>query len=185
MSNRKEIFYLLAVIALLAWNIVGQVQHKFLRNTEKNLRLHVAHSSYIKTLQGQSVKFPDDFHSHYVLVIYFSIHDCPSCLDEHTVWNSLVQFYPDERLKVIGIIHESDMSDLLMSGFTDSLLFEVYIDAGQLRQMLAIEETPAKLLFNRRALQFVDTANPTIYSQNMFEQTIKSIVGYPFDNSSL
>ena len=86
------------------------------------------------------------------LVIIFSPGDCPSCLREKSVWESLARSYDASRFQVIGIVIRASAEEADEISKALNVPFALYYDKGNnLKQKsLAPQLTPFKTLFSRR-----------------------------------
>jgi len=95
---------------------------------------------------GEPVKFVPE--SEYHLLIFFSPSDCPSCLDEFRVWQSLSNRYQRSGLQVVGILINTSLDE--SRSFMKSLKpsFSLYLDNGKEieRTMGLPHDTPFKVV---------------------------------------
>jgi peroxiredoxin len=85
------------------------------------------------------------------LVIIFAPGDCPSCLKEKRVWESLARSYDAARFQVVGIVVRASAEEAETISKALNVPFPIFYDKRNLlKQMsLAPQVTPFKVLFAR------------------------------------
>jgi len=185
MTTKKEILYLTTIIGLSVLLIALKLQFNTPSKSNEPIVTSLKNNYTLIDKNYEVVRFVQDFPGEYILLIVFSLSDCPACLEEYKVWNSLTEFYPKDRFQIVGVMDQTEMEYSDEFGLIDSLLFPVYFDQGDLLDILPIHVTPTKFLLNPdRELIFIDGNNAEAYKQLMFGKIIRSIVGYPLDNVS-
>jgi len=179
MTKAKEVVYLLVIIGLGLYIIlIAGGQENSIAHSSLNLRL--SQPLYLRSVHSDSMIAVQQIHSKYYLIVYFTAHDCYSCLQEFQQWNRLAELYSGNRLEVIGVIPVSDTLQIFSRGIADSLRFALYTDDGRVRNALQIEQTPMKLLFGPSdRLRFIDGPRKDLYTQKLFFTAVQSIVGIP------
>lgn len=117
--------------------------------------------------------------SKYRLLIFFSPTDCPSCLDEFRVWESLSSGYERSRLQVVGVLTNAslDESRSFMKALKPS--FSLYLDNDKEieRTMGLPHDTPFKVLTDPNGkVVFADGPNYDPFKQKAFGDKVISIM---------
>jgi peroxiredoxin len=78
--------------------------------------------------------------------------DCPNCLRERSVWESLSRGHEASRLRVVGILLRTSPEEALAFARAYRLPFPLYLDReNQLRRVTELPPlTPFKVLVNSR-----------------------------------
>jgi peroxiredoxin len=115
----------------------------------------------------------------YRLFIFFSPTDCPSCLDEFRVWESLSRSYERSRLQVVGILINTslDESRSFMKALKPS--FRLYLDnAKEIERTMGLpHDTPFKVVTGPDGkVVFADGPNFDSSKQKAFGDKVISIL---------
>jgi len=111
------------------------------------------------------------------LVIIFSPGDCPSCLREKLVWESLARSYNAARFQVIGIIIRASAEEAETITKALNVPFTIYYDKrNDLKQRsLAPQVTPFKILFGgRKGILLAAGPNNRVNEQEQFGEKVRS-----------
>lgn len=113
------------------------------------------------------------------LVIIFSPGDCPNCLRERTVWESLAKSYEPSRLRVISVLINSSAEEAKSFSKAFNMSIATYYDeSGQLRHdSLTPPLTPFKTLIGRdKGVLFAEGPNALVNEQAEFRNKVQSEV---------
>lgn len=103
------------------------------------------------------------FDSENTLLVLMSPGDCPNCLRERSVWESLSRGHEASRLRVVGILLRTSPEEALAFARAYRLPFPLYLDReNQLRRVTELPPlTPFKVLVNSRGeVLLADGPNP-------------------------
>ncbi len=111
------------------------------------------------------------------LVIILSPGDCPTCLREKLVWESLARSYNVARFRVIGIIIRASAEEAETISKALNLPFEIYYDKrNDLKQRsLAPPVTPFKILCGRgKGVLLAAGPSNIVNEQEKFGEKVRS-----------
>ena len=138
---------------------------------------NINEAALLEVETGKPINFVPE--SKYRLLIFFSPTDCPSCLEEFRVWESLSNSYEISRLQVVGILINTslDESRSFMKALKPS--FSLYLDNGKEieRTMGLPHDTPFKVLTGPDGkVVFADGPNFDPSKQKAFGDKVISIM---------
>lgn len=164
-AHRAKLAYLLGgavIIALAVFNLLllqqNQVLEKDVSRFSGIFRSHQLSSSSSPLLTAGSQplcftfvdpKSQEAYQPRLTLIVFFSPHDCVSCLGETSVWEELEREYGPKGLKVLGMVCSDD--HLATGRFADAegLSFPiVHVDSVYMKNRLGIAQTPFKVLLD-------------------------------------
>ncbi|MEW6455963.1 MAG: TlpA disulfide reductase family protein [Acidobacteriota bacterium] len=168
----KKIIYFLSVIFIIL-NINLLIKNKELRNNIKKYSIlynviiisHDIFNSFsidISTIEFLGTSFPKDTleensnssNSKFLFVIFFTLKDCPACLEEASVWEKIHRKY--KFIKVIGISHTDNMEELKLFKQEFKIDFPI-IKKPDLFKQFKIRRSPLKFFIDPKGvILFID-----------------------------
>jgi hypothetical protein len=110
------------------------------------------------------------------LVVFLSAGDCPNCLKERALWDSLGNSYQPSHLRVISILVNTSVQESKPFLEFLNLRTPVYYDeSGQLtKKPLIPRETPFKALIGRDGVLLAEGPNPKANEQAEFANKVRA-----------
>lgn len=109
------------------------------------------------------------------LLVFFSIQDCASCLQEASIWQRLQDDFHAKGLKVLGFAPSSE--SLKMNGFAEaeSLSFPIaYVESVYMKRRIGIRQTPFKVLLDSTlTVVYLNGPNSELEDQLRFKDVIE------------
>lgn len=145
---------------------------------DKDLHTDLADRT-IKPFQLKSIKensffqFPASLRSEYVIMIFFSPFDCPTCFLEIPFWNQLFETYEDKGIDVVAITMSESPYMAKHFSNTHNIKIPTFLDEdGELFSSLGIHGlTPLKMLVNKNG-SILSISKSTYNHQKMQEKYI-------------
>lgn len=80
------------------------------------------------------------------MLVFFSLQDCPSCLLEFSLWESI---YKSQQVAVVGIAKHADEKELKIWVENAKITFPILFDMdGEVTGLFQINTTPQKMLMD-------------------------------------
>lgn len=93
----------------------------------------------------------DDLNSKLTLLIFFSVSDCPVCLEEARFWEGIEKQFSTKGVNVLGIGEAYDKQDLKRFVSVKKISFPVLFDKNfKVKQKFGDFTTPAKVVVNSK-----------------------------------
>jgi peroxiredoxin len=129
----------------------------------------------LSLLNLKELYFSKDSNSAFTLFIFFSPTDCPVCLQESAIWQSLHHESQQLKLSVIGIADRSSNNEVTkfikQKGITFPVLFD---EKSLLRTTYKVTRTPHKILIDSKgSTVLVSPASQTPEQRRAFEKSIR------------
>ncbi len=109
--------------------------------------------------------------SSYILLIFFSLKDCPSCILEYRLWNKIHEI---KNVRSYGIVRHADKNELKTwvenSGITFTVLHDI---DSSVSNKFGISISPIKILINNEGnILMIDT---NLYSSDQEKKFIEKV----------
>ncbi|MCF7828869.1 MAG: hypothetical protein K9N46_08615 [Candidatus Marinimicrobia bacterium] len=100
------------------------------------------------------------------------------------MWNQLIEDYPPEKFRMIGIYPYTEETEIFSLAFADSIDFPLYKDPGNIRDLLQIHQTPTKILIGPyNQIRYIDGPHQQRHYQKQFYTAVRNIVGLPINRT--
>jgi len=186
MKKNVLAFILLLILTLIAFelnfyrtNYIKRYEYYYAKVLQKQLQMPnepnefglgkiLPHFSG-RLISGQYIR-TSEFSSNFILLIFFNQLDCPDCLIESIVWNSVHNSFPDSIVKVVGIANGISASHLIKYIKEKQFDFPVIYDKeDSLKSKLKITITPLRVILDRN-FRILDIEKPT--ERNLITRTL-------------
>lgn len=160
------ILVLVLVTGLTVFDLLLVQKNRILsaRLHEANLHNHALQSK-LEVLSSQKPRMPhftlsdldgrefdsDALDAKLTLLIFFSVSDCPVCLEDAPFWEELNLKFGKRGLKVVGVGEAYDKEDLRRFASVKRLSFPILFDIGfEVKERFGDFATPAKVVLGSR-----------------------------------
>lgn len=181
------------IVSLATFNLLLIKKTKSLKVKlcEANVYNHVLQSK-LEKLAPQNALMPDftlqdldgkefnsdDLNSKLTLLIFFSVSDCPVCLEEARFWEETKEQFNPKGVNVLGIGEAYDKQDLKRFVSVKKLSFPILFDKNyEVKQKFGDFTTPAKVLVNsKKEILLIQSTSSDVEEQEHTRKEFTSVL---------